>query len=46
MFSLVRYLVICNLTTETNAETGDKIKSVIDGKICICNKDLVGLQVQ
>ena len=46
MFSLVRYLVICNLTTETDAETGDKIKSVIDGKICICNKDLVGLQVQ
>lgn len=46
MFSLVRYLVICNLTTETDAETGDKIKSAIDGKICICNKDLVGLQVQ
>lgn len=46
MFSLVRYLVICNLTTETDAETGDKIKSVIDGKIYICNKDLVGLQVQ
>ena len=46
MFSLVRWLVICNLTTETDPETGDKIKSVVDGKICVCNKDLVGVQVQ
>ena len=46
MFSLVRWLVICNLTTETDAGTGDKTKSVVDGKICICDKDLVGVQVQ
>lgn len=46
MFNLVRYLVVCNLITETDPETGDKMKSVIDGKIYICNKDLVGVQVQ
>lgn len=46
MFNLVRYLVVCNLITETDPKTGDKMKSVIDGKIYICNKDLVGVQVQ
>ena len=46
MFSLIRWLVLFNITTETDAETGDKTKSVIDGKICTCEKDLVGLQVQ
>ena len=46
MFSLVRYLVIFNLTTETDVDTGDKKKSVVDGRVCICNKDLVGIKVQ
>lgn len=46
MFSLVRCLVIFNIMSETDAETGDKVKSVVDGKVCICEKDLVGLQVQ
>lgn len=46
MFSNVRYLVVCNLKSDIDAESGDTIKSVVDGKITICNKDLVGVQVQ
>lgn len=46
MFSLRKFIILCNLTAETDAETGDKKKSVVDGQIYICDKDLVGVQVQ
>lgn len=46
MFTGKRLVVICDLTSSTSSETGDKIKSVINGRKVICNKDLVGLQTQ
>lgn len=46
MFSNIRYLVLFDTQTDIDAETGDQIKVVVSGRIIICNKDLVGVQVQ
>lgn len=46
MFSTKKVLIICNLSSVIDPETGNRKKSVVDGKIIICDKDLVGLQTQ
>lgn len=46
MFSNVRYLVLFDMQSEIDAETGDQKKVIVSGKAIICNKDLVGVQVQ
>lgn len=41
-----RYLVIADVTTQQNADNGDRNFVVTNGKKCICNKDLVGVNTQ
>lgn len=46
MYSSKRTVYICDITSVTDKETGDRKKSVENGTIVIGIKDLVGIQTQ
>ena len=41
-----RFLVIADVYSTQDAETGDRVYAVANAKKCICNKDLVGVNTQ
>lgn len=46
MFSSKRLIVICDINTTQDKETGNRKKVVDNACKVVCNKDLVGIQTQ
>ena len=46
MFTSKRLIVICDMSSITDAETGDRKRVVVNGVKVISNKTLVGVQTQ
>lgn len=46
MFTNRKYVVICDIDTETDIETGDPIYTVANATKCMVDKDFVGVQTQ
>ena len=46
MFSSKKMVVICDIGSVQNNDTGDRVRSVVNGRKVICDKNLVGIQTQ
>ena len=46
MFTNRKYVVICNINTETDIDTGDLTYTVANVTKCMVDEDLVGVQTQ
>ena len=46
MFSNIRAIIICNITSITDSTTGNRTKIVESGKYIAANKQLVGIMTQ